>query len=153
MMRLRPHHLLDIVKDFEPEHPPEAAESGNAVHVVSRELPDRLDELAEFIIGPDDICAPCSHLQPDGSCERILERHNPPQPIDEYNDPLDARVLAYLHMQEGETMTIRSFLQLVADHVPGIEEVCTHPTQRREDRLAGLKVGLANLGFSVAADA
>jgi len=148
-MRMRPHHLLDIVTDFNADDPPAPAESGNAVHTVHIELPDRLDEEAEFIIGPDDICAPCRHLQPDGHCERILERHDPPQPIDEYNDPLDARIFEYLGMQPGQSMTVRAFLQLVADHVPGIETVCTHPTQRQENRLAGLRVGLKRLGMKM----
>ena len=145
-MKLRPHHLLDIVTEYDPDHPPVPAESGNAVHRIARELPDRLDEPAEFVIGPDDICAPCRHLQADGRCERILQRHVPPQPIDEYNDPLDARILEYLGMHEGESMILRAFLQRVAESLPGIEEVCTHPTQCREDRVAGLRRGLKRLG-------
>ncbi len=147
-MKLRPHHLLDIVTEYDPAHPPEPAEAGNLVHVVARELAERLDEPTEFVIGPDDICVPCRFLQADGRCERVLQRHNPPQAMDDYNDPLDARILESLQMKAGQSMPARAFLQRVAEALPGFADVCTHPTQRRQDRLEGLRRGLGRLGLA-----
>ncbi len=44
-------------------------------------------------------------------------------------------------------MTVRTFLELVNPHVPGIEKVCTHPKEDEQSRLAGMIRGLQMLGF------
>ncbi len=148
-MRLRPHHLLDIVTGFTPDEDPDyvPAPGENGVRTITRLVGRTLDVMATFIIGPDVICEPCSHLGADGRCDRILQHHNPPQAMDDYNDPLDARVLAYLGLEPGVTLSVRSFLERVNAHVPGIETICTHPGQEQSDRLAGLEVGLVALGI------
>jgi len=128
---LRPHHLLDIVRRFQPDDDPDyvRAPGENGVRTVVRMVSGGIDFPARFIIGPDFICAPCSHLQPGGRCDRILEAHDPPQPIDDYNDPLDARVLDYLRLEPGVEMTVRRFLEVVNGRPPGAD--------RRDDRPGG----------------
>ena len=146
--KLRPHHLLDILKDYAPDDDPDyrPAPGENGVRSVTRALAASLDTEVEFVVGPDTICEPCSHLKPGGKCDRILDRHKPPQPIDEYNDDLDRRLLACLGLTAGARMTLRRFLVLVNARVPGLEAVCTHPTEERAARLAGLIAGLTRLG-------
>jgi len=154
-MMLRPHHLLDIVTSYTPDEDPGylPAPGENGVRTISRLVGRTLDVMATFVIGPDAICEPCSHLGADGRCDRILQHHNPPQAtvaplaMDDYNDPLDARVLEYLGLEPGVTMSLRSFLEHVNARVPGIEAVCTHPGQEQSARLAGLKAGLKALGI------
>jgi len=151
-MRLRPHHLLDIVTGYRPDEDPDyvPAPGENGVRTITRLLAKTLDVQVTFIIGPDAICQPCSHLGPDGRCDRILRHHTPPQAMDDYNDPLDARILAYLGLEPGVTMSLRRFLKMVNARVPGIETVCTHPGQKQSDRLAGLEDGLVTLGIRAA---
>jgi hypothetical protein len=147
VLTLRPHHLTDILTDYDPDREVKPWPSGNAVHVVTRMLADGLDQKAKFVIGSDDICRPCRRLQPDGSCDKILDKHNPPEPIDEYNDRLDQRLLDFLGLTVGGELTLREFFEIVNSRTPGIEAVCTHPTQNPEDRLNGLIRGLVNLGI------
>jgi hypothetical protein len=146
---LRPHHLLDIVRDYEPDTDPDyvRARGENGVRTVVRMLTKDIDFRARFVIGPDIICEPCSHQQPDGRCDRILERHDPPEPMDDYNDPLDARVLDYLGLEEGVEMTVREFLEAVNVRLPGVETVCTHPTEEEARRRDGLIRGMVALGI------
>ena len=148
-MRLRPHHLLDIVTAYKPDEDPDyvPAPGENGVRTIGRLVGRTLDVMATFVIGPDAICEPCSHLGAEGRCDRILEHHDPPQAMDDYNDPLDARVLDYLGLQPGVTISVRSFLERVNARVPGIEIVCTHPGQEQSARLAGLRAGLVALGI------
>ena len=151
---LRPHHVLDIVRGFQPDEDPDYVRGPgqNGVRTVVRMMTRSIDFPARFIIGPDFICAPCSHLHPDGRCDRILERHDPPQPIDEYNDPLDARVLDYLGLEPGVEMTVRRFLEVVNGRLPGVEDVCTHPTEEKSKRRQGLIDGMIALGVRAPAD-
>ena len=62
MIRIKPHHFVDIITDFgrgqtayEP-HP-----YGHALHTVSRRVLEEPDVPLEMELGADVICAPCSH--------------------------------------------------------------------------------------------
>ena len=144
-MDLRPHHVLDIVTsighdvEFRP-HP-----YGHAVHTVAEAILADTDLEATLVVAADEICRPCVHLQPDGSCDDL--RSSSRTSKQEYNDDLDRRLLEYLGLQAGATMTVRQYLEIVNGKVPGIEAVCTHPPRDPQKRLAGLTRGLEKLGI------
>ena len=144
-MRLRPHHLLDIVSHhgaggtFQP-HP-----YGRAVHTVAEAVLAEPNVTIKFVVDADDICAPCKHLA-DGRCEDVLSQLDPPPSKQEYNDDLDRRLLAYLGMADGETMAFGEFLRLVRERLDGIEFVCTHPGKDAGERRQNLERGLGKLG-------
>ena len=146
-MKLRPHHTLDIVSsyghgaEFKP-HP-----YGHAVHTVAKTILADLDTPVELIVGADEICRPCKHLQPDGLCDDVLSQLDPPISKQKYNDDLDRRLFAYLDIKPGTAMSVRQFLSIVNEHVPGIEAICTHPKEDSERRLEGLTRGLIQLGL------
>jgi len=146
-MKLRPHHLLDIVTtygwggDFKP-HP-----YGHAVHTVAEKVLADPDLEVEFIIGSDEICVPCRHLREDGRCGDVLDQCDPPVSKQDYNDDLDRRLCAHLGFPPHTVMTVREFLKLVNGHVPGIEAICTHPGQNKKKRRESLIGGLTKLGI------
>ena len=148
IMKLRPHHLIDVVSDygqgveFSP-HP-----YGHALHTVAARLLAEPSLEVELVLAADDICAPCCHLQADGSCDDVLAQLAEPISKQAYNDDLDARVFAALGLEPGTRLTVRAFLERLHAHVPGIEQVCTHPGEDRADRLRGLQAGLERLGVA-----
>jgi len=147
VIKLRPHHVLDIItaygydSEFKP-HP-----YGHALHSVARAILSNVELKAKFIVGTDEICQPCKHLQPDGLCDDVLHQLDPPVAKQRYNDDLDLRLLAYLGLSSGTVMTMRHFLEVVDKKVPGIEELCTHPKEDQKLRLDGLTRGLLKLGI------
>lgn len=147
MMRLRPHHLLDIISayghdaEFKP-HP-----YGHDLHRVAQAVLSNMEVKVEFIVGADEICRPCKHLRSDGRCDDILQDLSPPISKQKYNDDLDHRLFAYLGFSPGTIMTVRQFLKILKEKVPGIEMLCTHPTEDKKIRLDGLMRGLFKLGI------
>lgn len=147
-MRLRPHHVLDIItshgcgQEFEP-HP-----YGHAVHTVAATILSNLELEVEFVIGADEICRPCKHLQFNGQCDDVLNQLDPPISKQKYNDELDSRLFDYLGFASSRVMTIREYLEIVDKNLPGLEEICTHPKQNQQKRLMGLQAGLTRLGIS-----
>jgi len=145
-MKLRPHHLIDIVSayghgvKFEP-HP-----YGHALHTVAEQIVSNPDLEVEFVLAADEICFPCKHLQADGQCEDVLHQLDEPESKQSYNDRLDSNLFSHLGMQPGTWMPVRAFLEMLGGHTPGIEKICTHPGEKEEDRLGGLKQGLVKLG-------
>jgi hypothetical protein len=145
-MKLRPHHLIDIVSDygqgvvFKP-HP-----YGHAVHTVAECVLNDLDLEVAFVLGADTICMPCRHLKADGQCDDVLSQLEEPAPKQAYNDALDGKLFAYLGMEPAARMTVRAFLEKVSRRTPGIEKICTHPGEQESERLKGLEEGLTRLG-------
>ena len=79
-MKVRPHHLLDIIThcghgDTFTPHP-----YGHAVHVVAAQVISDVDTEIELVLSADEICAPCRHLQPDGQCDDVLGQLAVPTP-------------------------------------------------------------------------
>jgi hypothetical protein len=144
-MRLRPHHLLDIITQYGGGLPFRPSPYGHAVHTVAEAVLAAPEVAIEFVVGADDICAPCKHLI-QGRCDDVLSQLDPPIAKQDYNDDLDRRVLAYLGMGEGSVLTFGEFLKVVREHLGGIEEVCTHPKEEPAERLARLTHGLEKLG-------
>jgi len=146
-MKLRPHHILDIVTDygegvrFEP-HP-----YGHSLHIVAKAITSDTSIKTQLVVGADAVCQGCKHLQPDGSCDDVLGQLDGKPSKQAYNDDLDRRLLDYLGLKAGTVMTIRQYLGKVNKKVPGIEKICTHPKEDQQKRLANLAHGLVKLGI------
>jgi len=147
-MKLRPHHLIDVICDYGQGVELSPHPYGHAVHTVAaRVLADPSIQI-ELVLAADDICAPCCHLQADGSCDDVLSQLAEPISKQAYNDALDARVFAALGLQPHARLTVRQFLERLQTRVPGIEQICTHPGESQADRLLGLQAGLERLGLA-----
>ncbi len=144
-MKLRPHHVLDIIRNYGNGIEFKAHPYGHAVHSVAHIVLSNLEIEIEFILGADDICQPCQHLQADGLCDDVLHQLEQPISKQTYNDELDKRLFSYLDVKPGIVMPMQTFLKRVGRKIPGIEKVCTHPQEDEQFRLNGLKHGLEKL--------
>jgi hypothetical protein len=144
-MRVRPHHLIDIIAQYGAGQPFEPSAYGHAVHTVAAEVIANPGVRLEFGVGADDICAPCRHLV-SGRCDDVIHTLDPPVRKQDYNDALDQRLLELLGMTEGECMTFEEYLALLRTHLEGLAELCAHPGEEPKDRAVKLERGLARLG-------
>lgn len=144
-MRARPHHLIDIICQYGAGTPFRPSPYGHAVHTVAERIIADPGVLIQFGIGADDICAPCVHLV-NGRCDDLVRSLDPPASKQDYNDALDERLLAFLGMTEGQTMTFREYLGVLRTHLDGLAQVCAHPGETPEARHQRLVAGLAKLG-------
>jgi len=146
-MKLRPHHILDIVRshgngvEFTP-HP-----YGHANHTVAKALLADVETEVELVCGADDICVPCVHLGPDGLCDDVLGQLDRPVSKQAYNDGLDARLFAHFGWRLGTRMSVRNFLEEAARRLPGLALRCAHPKEDVQQRLEGLTQGFRKLGI------
>ena len=146
-MKLRPHHILDIVSSHGHDSQFKPSAYGHAVHTVARSIIADMDQDVELVVGADEICVPCKHLLPDGQCDDVLRQLDPPISKQEYNDALDNKVLGYFGFPANSVMTVREYLEIVSTRVPGIEAICTHPNEEPASRLKGLEQGLIKFGI------
>jgi len=144
-MKVRPHHLLDIITSHGAGHEFKPAAYGHAVHTCAEIVLNDLDTPLEFVVGADFICAPCIHLV-EGRCDDVLSQLDPPISKQDYNDDLDRRVLAHFELQEGDRMTFGDYLQVIRRHFEGLPDICTHPGEEVATRARNLDAGLVRLG-------
>jgi hypothetical protein len=141
-MKLRPHHLLDIITGLGNGATYTAHPFGHSQHlVVARLLADPMQSIT-FVLGADDICAGCRHLQADLSCDDVLAQLDPSPRKQAYNDALDGRLFPLLNLTPSDSLPLPAYLARVQALLPGLETVCSHPGEEQAKRLAGLYAGL-----------
>jgi len=141
LIRLRPHHLLDIISsygsgaDLEAKHP-----WGASVADVTRRVLADIDQVAVMTAGVDAICTTCSKLVEQTCTARLGDNLL----MREYNDDLDARLFQRLHLDEGQPISIRACLRRVNEDLPGIVALFTRGDTAQ--RLTATERALQTLG-------
>lgn len=146
-IKLKPHHILDILRSFGHGREFKPHEYGHAVHTVARILIENPRTKIQLINGADEICRPCKHLLLDGTCKDVLHQLEIPISKQDYNVNLDNTLFPYLELEENCILTFKEYLNILNDKVPGIEEICTHPKEDKDYRLQGLIKGLQKIGI------
>lgn len=148
MLRLRPHHILDIVRNIGHERKMEPHPLGHDLHVVTRKILEDIDQPLILVVGADDICIPCTKLNSDSICVDVLQQCEDKPSKQKYNDSLDLKLLVYLNLSDGAQLTVREYLMCVNSKLDGIEKICTHPKEDERYRIEGLSMGLKKLGIA-----
>ncbi|MFC2124686.1 hypothetical protein ACFLU5_07725 [Bacteroidota bacterium] len=145
-MQLRPHHIIDIITDHGKGIEYEPHLYGHSQHLVAPKLLSNLNLKIRLVVVADDICKGCEHLLPGGKCKDVLAQLTPSPPKQAYNDVLDSRLFDHFAIEPNSVLTLRRYLEIVNESIPGIEKICTHPKENQEERLQGLISGLIKLG-------
>ena len=145
MLKLRPHHILDIVRNIGHGIEPVPHAYGHLVHEITRQLMSDPEQYCQLVIANDDICGPCIHLDSDRKCGDVLRQLENPVSKQGYNDQLDHSLLQHLGIRPDSEMRVADFLEKVARVLDEVAGICTHPKEDREYRLRGLRQGLTTL--------
>lgn len=145
-LRLRPHLIIDIVTGYGNNFRYEPHPYGHSQHIVAARLLSNPFTKIRLVLESDDICKGCIHLMSDGKCDDILAQLRPSPSKQAYNDILDCRLFDHFKLEPGTVITFSRYLEILNNHTPGLEEICTHPKEDPEKRLKGLANGLARLG-------
>ncbi|ADK81076.1 DUF1284 domain-containing protein [Sediminispirochaeta smaragdinae] len=142
MLRLRPHHILDIVRNIGNERPIVPHEYGHLLHKVTNKIITDVNVKCMLVIGTDDICGPCRMLTKEGRCLDILHQLERQTSKQEYNDNLDKRIMTFLNIEPNSVLKISNYLSSIKQNMNEIVDICTHPKEDKEYRRNGLIKGL-----------
>jgi hypothetical protein len=145
MLQLRPHHLIDIIRNIGHNRPLVPHPYGHAQHLVTRKILEGSESWIRLVVGADDLCGPCIHLTGSGLCDDILPQLDKPVPKQTYNDELDHRLLTFLGLQEDSLISPADFFNLIESRFDELIPVCLHPKEDPAYRREGLRKGLAVL--------
>ncbi len=145
VIMLRPHHLIDIIRNIGQGRPVLPHPYGHAQHFITAAILENPQTKVEFIVGADDLCKPCIHLNSEGLCDDILPQLKERTLKQEYNDDLDRRILAFLELSEQTSMQVDAFIRLIEPQLDKLTAICTHPCEDMNNRRNGLLKGIALL--------
>jgi hypothetical protein len=147
-VEIRPHHLIDIIRNIGLERPLKPHPYGHAQHIITQSILDGTEKEFNLVCRADDLCKPCIHLTPDGKCKDILSQLEEPVLKQEYNDAVDHRLFDFFGLQEGSIVSLSDFLNLVESRFEAILPLCLHPKEDPASRREGLRKGLERLRHS-----
>jgi len=142
---IRPHHFLDILRDYGYGIRYQPHEYEHALHRIGEDLLGNLDREIVLVIAADDICRPRLHLRADGRCDDTMMRGEEIISKQDYNDGLDRWLWVHLELDRANRMTVGEFCRCGRGYLDGIEAVCAHPEEDPACRRIGLIEGLKKL--------
>lgn len=145
VIRIKPHHFVDIITSFGDGEIFEPHPYGHAVHTVAARILQDRNILLEMELGADDICAPCKH-NIDGICDDTIDtsfRPSAPSSKREWNLIIDRRWCKRLKLQQGDRLTARELCERLRDYSGDITDIYWEiPAKLTAERAHKLKTGI-----------
>jgi hypothetical protein len=145
MIKIRPHHLLDIIRDFGNEVKREKHPWGASLASVTQSILSNIDQKVEFVIGADSICKTCSKLNGQ-ICEAQI---NNELLMRDYNDHLDQELFSALKIVPGDTLPVIELLRRINNKIE-ILDLFNSPSNNPLVRKHGTETALKKLGIKEA---
>ncbi len=143
MIRIKPHHFLDILRDIGAERVWEPHPYGHAVHLVGESLFRDPHQEIQLVLGIDDICEPCRNNE-NGVCTDWTDSPGYRIRKEDWNRRIDERILRILRMKEGETMSAVDYARTALEHLEELRPVWREaPAEKTDQRMQNLSRGLA----------
>jgi len=143
MIKIRPHHLLDILRDFGNDVKRETHPWGASIANVSKCIISNINQKVEFVMGVDSICQTCSKLN-GYICEA---RINNELLMRDYNDRLDRALFSALNIAPGDKIPVIEFLRIISDNIE-ILDLFNSPSNNPMVRKHGTESALDKLGIN-----
>lgn len=140
-IRIRPHHLLDIIRDYGNEVEKDAHPYGASLKEVTNEVLSDIDQTIILVSRVDSICITCSKLK-DNIC---LAKINDDLLMRDYNDNLDDKLFNVMKLSPESELTARAFLEIVNRNLSSIIAQFSSLSNKLEVRRAGTVRALKKL--------
>jgi len=148
IIRIKPHHLVDIITSYGRGMAFEPHAYGHDLHVVAKRLLSDRDAMLEIELGADDVCGPCVH-NVDGACDDKIDtsyRPEAPASKQEWNLRIDRRWCERLGIEPGERLTARQFCERLRDHAGSLDDIYPEmPVEHTADRARNMRAGVARV--------
>ncbi len=147
ILRIKPHHFIDIITGFGAGiSAPAPHPFGHAVHTVTVRILAERDIVLEMELGADDICAPCRYNNA-GVCEDTIDtsyRPQAPSSKRQWNLRIDGRWCERLGLSAGDRLSAREFCVRLQQHAGDLTDIYREiPAARTAERQTKLEAGVA----------
>lgn len=121
-MKLRIHHLFDIIRDFGSGKIFEKHDYGHSYHTIAQKIRDDKAIEIKLVIAQDDICENCIKLV-DGDCIDSINHRKDFDKKEVFNNYLDNRIMKILNLQEHEVVNLEEIVKRSDSYLDKIEYI------------------------------
>ena len=146
MIKMRPHHLLDILRDFGNNRVRDPHPWGASLNSVTQIVLSNPEREIEFVLKVDSICETCSQLNGNICEARINEKLL----MRVYNDRLDLDLFTELKIKPNTKMTLIEFSAHVSENM-NVLDIFTSPNEDSFLRKKGTLSAFKRLGIETTA--
>jgi len=149
VVQTKPHHFLDIIRDFGAGKAFGPHPYGHAVHAVAQRVLRDRHVVLQLILGCDDICRPCIHNK-GGTCDDSV--NIPPfTSKEEWNRTIDTRIFEQLGLEEGTEIPASEFCRITRQRIGDLYDIWREVPHgdtdlRRENLMRGISTYLGESG-------
>jgi len=143
ILRIKPHHFLDIIRDFGAGRSHRPHSHGHDLHRVANILCEHPETILELTEGADAICAPCRFLV-EGNCTDVTSSPGHLIPKDRWNRLIDRRIFERLGLKEGDLISAEQFCSQARERLGDLDSLYAEAdrdktAQRRRNLHAGFE--------------
>jgi len=149
VVQIKPHHFLDIIRDYGAGNTFAPHPYGHAVHTVAERVLSDRNIILQLVLGCDDICRPCMNNK-EGRCIDSVD-HPPFTSKEKWNRTIDARIFEKLELKEGTEIAASEFCRVTRQKIGNLydiwREVPREDTDlRRQELMKGISMYLGENG-------
>jgi hypothetical protein len=143
-MKLRIHHLFDIIRDFGNEVDFKPHNYGHSYHLIAETLIKNPDHKIELVKECDDVCLGCIH-NIGHHCDDSIHRPDFPGK-EKFNDHIDGRIMQKCNIHEHDSLTLLEILNKADQYLNNIEWIYEgNDPLNTSDRKKNLRKGILKL--------
>ena len=113
---IKPHHLLDIIRDFGADKKHQPHPYGHDVHRLALIIRDKPHTVFLLTAQADSICEPCRNLV-DGRCIDTTTSPGEEVSKESWNRLIDGRIFERLGLEEGARISALDFSRLASQRL------------------------------------
>ncbi len=121
-MKLRIHHIFDIIRDYGKNIKFQKHEYGHSYHIIANKLIQNKDEPIQIVIKCDDVCTGCIKYH-NGKCLDIITHRQDFTLKEEFNNYLDKRILGVLKINEGDVISFKEIIDKADEYIKNIKYI------------------------------
>lgn len=143
-MKLRIHHIFDIIRDLGKNSLFNKHEYGHSYHIIANKIKNHDYDSIQLVIECDDICLGCNKLN-NGECIDLINHRKDYLKKEDFNNYLDKRILDVLNIKKGAIIKLNNLIEITDEYIKNIEYIyegndVAHTIERKENVMKGLVI-------------
>ena len=143
MLKIKPHHLLDVIRDYGAGRSWKPHPYGHAVHTVAQSLLNDREQAVVLVLGVDAICDPC-RKNDNGTCTDWTESPGHRIRKEDWNRRIDQRIFELFELEQQTVISALDFARLALRQLDDVYAIWREvPREQTRERVKNLSRGLS----------
>lgn len=122
MIKLRIHHIFDIIRDYGLKKKIEEHKYGHSYHIIANKIYKKNIQEMKLVVSSDDICKNCIKLV-DNNCIDKIDHRKDYHDKELFNNYLDKRIMDIMNLEEFKILSFEELIKRSNKYIDNIEYI------------------------------